>query len=544
MTKNNNIDYYSHRLKYSQKSERFKSRLISGNDDDDDGFYYNDIGMICFCCDNYCNHTKDCAFKKEKTREKEEEKESLPLIWKYNNIEESLYYEKERLKTFIEWPFPDIASPVELAEDGFYYLRKDDLIECIFCSLKLSIFIDDNHFKISHNYHSPQCVLKHNSLNFTRKQSKILDSVKKLPLKEKEDIFDKKEPYHFSPIDSNIINRFSRFSFLTVIKRSKENKNYSQYASVKNRLQSFQSSPSRFSNHKNMPKQFADAGFYYTGLSDHVQCFYCGIIIRNWNYNSQCDILPKVAHIVLHPNCLYVKLHFQITYNITEDMQILIKKNFSPLPLPLYKISDIDLNILYDNNRLDIVNIPNSYSDNKDYYANLLKYILKKKFEESGLIYSNRASFLKDIENFEKNNEIIMNYKKYIDNEIQLDQDCNEDYDFIDIKTKRKCILCNNLVKICFLPCKHTIICARCVLITKYERCLLCSTKITDLVGIFYNRCKYCLKKEGIFCFLPCRCSNVCRKCAFMRFENNKYPIKCPSCQLESNKNFELCFKQ
>ncbi|XP_053396360.1 uncharacterized protein LOC123550967 isoform X2 [Mercenaria mercenaria] len=55
------------------------------------------------------------------------------------------------------------------------------------------------------------------------------------------------------------------------------------------------------------PQQMADAGFFYTGIRDVTQCFYCGNCIDDWNPGDD----PFVEHRNLYPDCNYVIVHSQ-----------------------------------------------------------------------------------------------------------------------------------------------------------------------------------------------------------------------------------------
>ena len=50
------------------------------------------------------------------------------------------------------------------------------------------------------------------------------------------------------------------------------------------------------------PLKLAKAGFFYTGRGDVVQCFYCGVKLKNW---VSCDV-PYKEHCKFSPNCRYM----------------------------------------------------------------------------------------------------------------------------------------------------------------------------------------------------------------------------------------------
>lgn len=77
---------------------------------------------------------------------------SLTDMTKYNN----------RLRTFIEWPLSFI-TPKEMAKAGFYYLGKQDLVRCIFCSLNLAYWLRGEQPREKHKQNSPECSFIKNS---------------------------------------------------------------------------------------------------------------------------------------------------------------------------------------------------------------------------------------------------------------------------------------------------------------------------------------------------------------------------------------------
>ncbi|GFR17968.1 baculoviral IAP repeat-containing protein 7-A [Trichonephila clavata] len=51
-------------------------------------------------------------------------------------------------------------------------------------------------------------------------------------------------------------------------------------------------------------KQLAEHGFYYTGISDIVTCFYCSVSLGNWKINDD----PLTEHEKFSPDCAYLEL--------------------------------------------------------------------------------------------------------------------------------------------------------------------------------------------------------------------------------------------
>lgn len=74
-----------------------------------------------------------------------------------------------------------------------------------------------------------------------------------------------------------------------------------QYATLEARLRTFREWPPAL---KQTPKDLADAGFYYIGLSDQVKCFYCDGGLRNWQSEDE----PWKEHARWFDKCVFVRL--------------------------------------------------------------------------------------------------------------------------------------------------------------------------------------------------------------------------------------------
>ena len=51
------------------------------------------------------------------------------------------------------------------------------------------------------------------------------------------------------------------------------------------------------------PKELASVGFYYTGKSDKVECFSCGLNLQAWEVNDN----PAYEHSVKAPKCKFIQ---------------------------------------------------------------------------------------------------------------------------------------------------------------------------------------------------------------------------------------------
>ncbi|XP_052088019.1 baculoviral IAP repeat-containing protein 2-like [Mytilus californianus] len=70
------------------------------------------------------------------------------------------------------------------------------------------------------------------------------------------------------------------------------------YTTVASRLRSFQC----WSRPTPRPVDLSEAGFYYTGTEDVVQCFYCGLKLKSWDVFDD----PWVEHARHGKNCPHV----------------------------------------------------------------------------------------------------------------------------------------------------------------------------------------------------------------------------------------------
>lgn len=73
---------------------------------------------------------------------------------------------------------------------------------------------------------------------------------------------------------------------------------YKQYSTVESRVKSFKGT--KFPQRRQL---FAEAGLFYMGIKDHVQCFYCGGTLSDWKKGLD----PFYEHAGWYQNCLFIK---------------------------------------------------------------------------------------------------------------------------------------------------------------------------------------------------------------------------------------------
>lgn len=78
---------------------------------------------------------------------------------------------------------------------------------------------------------------------------------------------------------------------------------YPEYSTFLSRLKTYESYPSTLCKDK---YALSECGFKYTGTEDMVQCFFCGLVLKNWMKGSGD---PWLEHSKSNPNCLFVLLY-------------------------------------------------------------------------------------------------------------------------------------------------------------------------------------------------------------------------------------------
>ena len=404
-----------------------------------------------------------------------------------------LKYEKNRLMTFIDWPIADVISPADLAKEGFYYLRRSDHVACGFCQIILQSWTDGDDVKIEHEKYSPKC---RRVGNVTLNQSIILDTLKQ-----------QQQPPPPPPSSMIIKSKYPNFSH------------------VDHRCDTFTECWPEKATGKS-PREMADCGFFYRGISDHVECFYCGIGLRNWqNFD---DIW--VQHI-LHSQrtsgggdvCLFVRLKkdgkfiqkFIIPYSSSDDDGNCF-------------ISDKDLQTLLYNYDITkrVLNLTRQNYQSDD----IFKFALKQRLAKcNGDLYQHPITFINDLDNLEKKNQILRLQR----GEIIINNNDDDDYNI--------CKICHSKpATICFWPCRHLKCCEDCALWSAYfSSCFLCKTPIELVFRVDYQEnCQKCLVRKSNVCFFPCGHLQVCDNCARVYVPEAIFPIKCIICHKTSQCNF------
>nr|BDT61655.1 MAG: baculoviral IAP repeat-containing protein [Marsupenaeus japonicus endogenous nimavirus] len=345
------------------------------------GFFYMKEDVIaCFCCklqidvktlrtsdDIIMIHKKSspgCMFAQNLYSLEDLNKYCKPpqihkTFFKY--ARNTLIYEQHRLETFADWPH-DFVSPIELAADGFYFLKKQDHVMCVFCVGILGLFEMGDIVREKHKHAFPGCA-------FVRG-----DKTCNIPAVKK-NIFEKLSHEYKPPKQTNspLLDYIGVFKYNISSVRFKRD-------TLEKRLASFKDWPEYLVQ---KPQDLAEAGFYYCGLSDHVACFHCEGGILNWERND----IPWHEHAKYYPTCNY--LYLKKGKNFIDNIRLKISENTQ------YESFD-EMDLLME---LDIVRCIVSIG----YSINDAKCILKKHVTETGWPYLSIEPYILDI------NQMILN---------------------------------------------------------------------------------------------------------------------------------------
>nr|XP_046261254.1 E3 ubiquitin-protein ligase XIAP [Scatophagus argus] len=164
--------------------------------------------------------------------------------------------EEARLQTFSSWPSGGPVGPRDLAQAGFYYLGKNDRVQCFCCGGMLGGWEAGDTAWGEHTKHFSNCffILGHDVGNI--------------------------------PFEGGT---------------EEENWNSRQHASTRVHMGSFEERLASFAGVE-LPvnrERLARAGFYSTGTGDNVLCFHCGGGLKGWQPEED----PWEEHAKYYPGC-------------------------------------------------------------------------------------------------------------------------------------------------------------------------------------------------------------------------------------------------
>lgn len=240
---------------------------------------------------------------------------------------------------------------------------------------------------------------------------------------------------------------------------------YQQYAIKDVRLGSFGNWPS---NRRQRPESLAEAGFFYSGKSDIVFCFYCGQGLQDW----KDDDIAWCEHAKWSPDCpflLNIKgREFVRLEQLKESDPDQYKEEKSKENKPKVRGSDRDT---WNNPAVESL-LQNGYSKEMVQKAILLFH--KRNGDYSTLSAPELLSLIFDLED------------GVVECEVEEKEETGHQEDVAERENAQlwKSVYCRkcktNLVSVVFLPCGHLCTCTDCGPSVKY--CLICNQFIKGTV--------------------------------------------------------------
>ena len=209
----------------------------------------------------------------------------------------------------------------------------------------------------------------------------------------------------------------------------------SDFVSYNKRVESFRDT--NFSNFVISQEDFASAGFYFYMEAEKVSCYYCHLILNDWDITDDVWI----EHERFEPACVLVKLNAD-----------LIKKNKQ-----IY--SD-------EAKRFISKSFTNDFIEKlkEDYSPSLIRKAILKRFIDGDYNFIS----------VEEGKEYIENYKEY-EEVVNLVSSPSDTY---------SCNVCaTNLIEINYHPCGHIYACSMCA--PCFSKCPLCQQPIKYLSKVY-----------------------------------------------------------
>ncbi|KAL3882772.1 hypothetical protein ACJMK2_029079 [Sinanodonta woodiana] len=198
-----------------------------------------------------------------------------------------------RLSTFKSWR--SHINPRCLAENGFFYIGVGDTAKCYSCGVALKNWDQDDDPLLEHIRYSPTCNHLENTVGRKNIQEYLDQFLKDHTIQTWFNAgvitMDVGAPTVIAKPTKNV-HRENTLSLKSA--RSPE------YQSVDVRLSSF----AKFPNHNEISiRDVAEAGFYYTGLSDLARCYWCDLGLKAWEHGDD----PYKEHARYLPDCDHLR---------------------------------------------------------------------------------------------------------------------------------------------------------------------------------------------------------------------------------------------
>nr|XP_027235888.1 death-associated inhibitor of apoptosis 2-like [Penaeus vannamei] len=228
--------------------------------------------------------------------------------------------EIQRLKTFDDDEDKYAYHPKVIAKAGFYKVENEFI--CFNCNLKLSAKDIDTGKNIVeiHQDRDASCTFAHN-LPFLPRSRLYKDGDKELRYEMKRletfinwpgdgkiitlrDLANGKPVGNVPIVEDKILKKILGRYSIYPLDGSLLRPIHKKYATEESRRSTYYDKDNWPLKDQSFVEKLVEAGFYYTGISDHVSCFHCGVGLRNWEDDDD----PWKLHAIWSASCHYVYL--------------------------------------------------------------------------------------------------------------------------------------------------------------------------------------------------------------------------------------------
>lgn len=337
---------------------------------------------------------------------------NLPSSISEDFFNELMKYEKNRLRTFKNWPI-DFITPEELSKAGFYYLLETDHVRCFECKITLFNWEIDDRAIIEHYRKSVKCRLLNGydvgNVSIDRTPLDLLKECLNFQefkaIQSEENVIFEFDNLDIDDEDQEILDR-NALNFDHNLDRSSELFNAGQQQSSFNeqqlyelmkseekRLKTFDTWPQNLID-KVKPVDLAQCGFFFTTIKDKVICAFCRTPAWDWN-ETDIPIKEHYRHSCECPLLNDEDCGNQPIKNVKFKELLMEYQDIAPSYSTSY--SDDDLNFLQFNNHSDPIDLPHQdrlTDSNETQYP-----ICTHKYVDKYYTYDNRVQTFDDWSN-------------------------------------------------------------------------------------------------------------------------------------------------
>ncbi|CAM4861280.1 unnamed protein product [Rotaria socialis] len=215
---------------------------------------------------------------------KHQEVRSMLFPSRLNTLHETELLQQVRIRTFSHWSHRTSPPSAQMIQAGFFNCNVGDRVICIYCNLMCQQWTPhtDDPYEV-HKTLSPGCIYIKSKLMRPAASSKI--------------IVNENSTANTSYIRSKTASNHGPSQWNDILVRTSCNPTYFE---IPKRHASYATWPSG-----DLPpvNDFVRAGFFYTGKTTIVTCFYCNGSLRNWGPNNN----PMIEHARWLPHCAYAR---------------------------------------------------------------------------------------------------------------------------------------------------------------------------------------------------------------------------------------------